>query len=429
MHRSTGAVPLFSLPSRTVHSDFDGWQELHADGGCGTPSAPPLARIDDGGILLAKGLLHAVGLQEELLERVLNLARATLTPSQFQRLDRKGFESIHTVLTAAELEKFYLDVREDLAARFPGFVRRMLRHALPLPERFFINANTVVRFMVPHEALHRGYAHFRKHLGKLDLHGPHHDYWQGVATNAINIWMALGRVRPGNGLALYPHLWGKTLPRGVSHVRDDQYLGTPLVVSCEPGDVVFFHSHHMHGSILNHTDETRFVITGRFTVDEPRHPHRDPARQLDYFDSERVGETTGAEALIPKTPLAADASFPITSVTRAVREVHAQHELAALAEGEIAAYGPRHVAVRHAGRTHVLSRFCPHQGADLSLGRLTPDGALVCPWHVHPFDIRTGVGACAMLRLDCGVSSQPTVDDTARAEVPRPEENDALPKS
>ncbi len=407
-----GTLP--SLPSSPVDSDFGDWEEIHADGRCGSLSAPPLERIAGGGILLAKGLLRAAGLQEELLGRALNVARGTLPPSQSQRLDLEGFERIHTVLTAAELEKFYLDVRVDLAERFPGFVKRMLRHALPLPERFFINANTVVRFIVPHDVLHRGYAHFRRHLGKLDLHGPHHDYWQGVATNAINVWMALGRVRPGNGLALYPNLWGKTLPRGVSHVRDDQHLGTPLVVSCDPGDVVFFHSHHMHSSILNHTDETRFVITGRFTVDEPRHPRRDPAQQLDYFDSERVGEITGAEALIPKRPLDADASFPITSVTRPVREVHAPDELATLAEGEIAAYGPRHVAMRHGGRVHVLSRFCPHQGADMSLGRLTPEGTLVCPWHVHPFDIRTGVGACTMLRLACGVSPQPTVDDASR---------------
>ena len=397
-----------------MNPDFDGWQELHADGGSGSLSAPPLELIGNGRILLARGLLQHVGLQDELLGRALNVARATLRPSQFQRLDREGFEKIHTVLAATELEKLYLDVRADLAERFPGFVKRMLRRALPLPERFFINANTVVRFMVPYEELHRGYAHFRKHLGKLDLHGPHHDYWQGVATNAINIWMALGRVLPGNGLALYPELWGKTLPRGASHVRDDQHLGTPLVVSCEPGDVLFFHSHHMHSSILNHTDETRFVITGRFTVDEPRHPRQDPARQLDYFDSERVGETTGAEALIPKTPLAVDASFPITSVTRRVRDVQSADEIAALAEGEIAAHGPRHVAVRHEGRTHVLSRFCPHQGADLSLGRLTPDGMLVCPWHLHPFDIRTGVGACPMLRLDCGVPPRPTENNTAR---------------
>lgn len=37
-----------------------------------------------------------------------------------------------------------------------------------------------------------------------------------------------------------------------------------------------------------------------------------------------------------------------------------------------------------------LDDACPHQGAPLSKGECTLNGAIVCPWHKYPFDLKTG---------------------------------------
>jgi nitrite reductase/ring-hydroxylating ferredoxin subunit len=46
------------------------------------------------------------------------------------------------------------------------------------------------------------------------------------------------------------------------------------------------------------------------------------------------------------------------------------------------------------GEIFRFRRYCPHQGADLSLGRLIDD-QVVCPWHNLPFDLRSGQAACS----------------------------------
>lgn len=42
------------------------------------------------------------------------------------------------------------------------------------------------------------------------------------------------------------------------------------------------------------------------------------------------------------------------------------------------------------GRDFAVSRRCRHQLADLSKGRVAPDGCLVCPWHGARYDTGTG---------------------------------------
>ena len=47
-----------------------------------------------------------------------------------------------------------------------------------------------------------------------------------------------------------------------------------------------------------------------------------------------------------------------------------------------------------------LSRYCPHQGADLAQG-FVKDGKLRCPWHNLPFD-KHGKQPCSKMKnLKC----------------------------
>jgi 3-phenylpropionate/trans-cinnamate dioxygenase ferredoxin component len=55
----------------------------------------------------------------------------------------------------------------------------------------------------------------------------------------------------------------------------------------------------------------------------------------------------------------------------------------------IAVGGHRLLLVRHAGGIVAAERACPHEGADLALGRCAA-GRLHCPRHLASFDLRDG---------------------------------------
>lgn len=46
--------------------------------------------------------------------------------------------------------------------------------------------------------------------------------------------------------------------------------------------------------------------------------------------------------------------------------------------------------VNHSGRLCALKNVCPHMQAPLQKGKITSDGAIVCPWHRSAFDLITG---------------------------------------
>jgi UDP-MurNAc hydroxylase len=49
--------------------------------------------------------------------------------------------------------------------------------------------------------------------------------------------------------------------------------------------------------------------------------------------------------------------------------------------------------IHYHGGDYTIDRFCPHQGADLALGRIDEPGLLVCPRHSWRFDLSKG-GKC-----------------------------------
>ncbi len=53
--------------------------------------------------------------------------------------------------------------------------------------------------------------------------------------------------------------------------------------------------------------------------------------------------------------------------------------------------GKKLCAVKSEGEIYVVERKCPHAGADLSSGWCS-NGNLVCPYHRHEFDLKTGRG-------------------------------------
>ena len=60
-----------------------------------------------------------------------------------------------------------------------------------------------------------------------------------------------------------------------------------------------------------------------------------------------------------------------------------------VADGKVAEVGGYAVGVSK-GEPFAVSRRCRHLGADLSGGKVSPEGCLVCPWHQSEYDVSTG---------------------------------------
>ena len=41
--------------------------------------------------------------------------------------------------------------------------------------------------------------------------------------------------------------------------------------------------------------------------------------------------------------------------------------------------------LNHEGKLYALSNACPHLKLSMKKGKITPDGAIVCPWHRSQF--------------------------------------------
>jgi nitrite reductase/ring-hydroxylating ferredoxin subunit len=66
---------------------------------------------------------------------------------------------------------------------------------------------------------------------------------------------------------------------------------------------------------------------------------------------------------------------------------------APLPEGErqvVAAGGRKVLVLNHQGQYYAIDSACPHLKLPMKNGKITEDGAIVCPWHRSAFDLRTG---------------------------------------
>jgi nitrite reductase/ring-hydroxylating ferredoxin subunit len=65
----------------------------------------------------------------------------------------------------------------------------------------------------------------------------------------------------------------------------------------------------------------------------------------------------------------------------------------ALAPGgrEVVKVGNRNILLlNHNGQFYAVDNVCPHLKLQMKKGKVTTDGAIVCPWHRSAFDLCTG---------------------------------------
>ena len=183
-----------------------------------------------------------------------------------------------------------------------------------------------------------------------------------------------------------------------------------MTFELQPGDTVLFHSNHVHGSEINRTDFTRYVVSYRISFEAPQFPHGH------YHSYKHAGFARGWLGTISTLPANLQWSYVRSLARRAVAKVSgrggalqapaaspaaiAQRESAAplrvdqIPVGAIVPY-TSHVVVARLSETEFVatSRTCPHKGGDLADG-FVDGGRVVCPWHNLPFDPASGRATC-----------------------------------
>jgi nitrite reductase/ring-hydroxylating ferredoxin subunit len=367
-------------------------------------------RVLAGEVVVVRGGLQRAGLLEPILKLSLEAVADEIGPDAAAAVTARGFEKIHEIVPASEIPRLTDEIYARVAARAQQDLSILVPSIFAGVRRYYFESSPNVRFHVPFDTTRGDRALFndftRKHgEGKLTAHGPHRDSWLDCPDNGVNIWIAMGRVRRGNGLTVYRNEYERHQRyTGMGNIARDERLTEPLTFDLEPGDFVLFHTDQLHGSALNYTDETRFVVSYRMTFDRPHFPN---GHYHSYCHSGLAGGPFRAAATLPALMQPSYVRSFGERVAQKLRPTKPERiELASASSGDlremrIGEIRPtdKKTCVARLGEDEFVTfdRRCPHQGADLAMGHVT-DGRIVCPWHNLPFDPATGQSPCQSLR-------------------------------
>lgn len=386
------------------------------EGQCAVDSV--IDRVNQGELVIWRRGMQDLKVMDQARDLVVDCVRKVSGDSAAEAVSNDGVEQIHRHISLDDVEAVYKEARVILADKMPAVTAQTFRD-LGVKEEFYVHDASLIRLMMPFDVMKSKQQEFKKHLGKLTLHGPHHDHYQNVPVNAINTWTAIGRVDADNGMLIYPEIWGKNLPMENDEIRSDQYLGKPVAIEMEPGDILIFHSNHMHASRINSTEETRVVLTNRICLEKPDYP--DAARPQKYFMSSAFPQNmdmlnlfsqkgfVGSKGKTLKTGLsralhkvATRAGFDFrkmpeeTNNTINLEPVSRDELKSALSEGDLVVLDDKTCAAKVDGDVIAFRRQCPHQGADLALG-FVEGGKVFCPYHGLKICLKTGDASCSSI--------------------------------
>jgi nitrite reductase/ring-hydroxylating ferredoxin subunit len=385
-------------------------------------------RILDGEVFILRRGLQTLGLLDDLIASSLEGIRKSVGPDVAARARRDGFDRIHEWIDAADLpgmtEAVYLSVAKPVRAMLEQFIRKVF----PGEGNYYYEKSPNVRFHIPYELAARHQSSFNRFAdsrgqGKITAHGPHRDSWVDCPDNVVNIWIAIGPVRRGNGLTIFAQDYREQLAFRNGYLAPNQALHMPMTFDLEPGDVILFHSDHVHGSELNVTDSTRFAISHRITFGKPHFPYghyhhylhaglaagplwwlaQVPANLQRSYVADRLRRLMWKAGLLKSTGSKQASSGDEGSGESAGQEVvelsnaGGSVAVADLPIGAIRAVS-KSLCVARLGEDEfvAMSRRCPHAGGDLASGWIA-DARPVCPMHNLSFDPKTGAAACRAL--------------------------------
>lgn len=375
---------------------------------------PALARrILSGEVVVVRQGLQQAGVFDLMVEATQAGLGDALGTEKAEAIHQRGYEHIHELVSPGDIPRVTDAVYAPMKQRALEMLDKLAPALFGLGGRFFYETSPNVRFHIPYDlaAAHRkAYDAFAvtHGQGKIAPHGPHRDPWLDCPDNVINVWIAVGPVAHGNGLTVFPDSYKvKQRFRPDGEIDEREPLTRPVTFDLSPGDMVLFHSDHLHGSELNRLDLTRYVVSFRVGVEKPHFPNGH------YHAYSSSAWARGPLKALATLPAQAQASYLRSLSARVIRKLSGRRPEAEPAEehfaadasipvadlpvGAVRAVSPEACVARLGPDSFVgLSRRCPHRGGDFANGFVT-DGQVVCPWHNLPFDAATGASACSSL--------------------------------
>jgi nitrite reductase/ring-hydroxylating ferredoxin subunit len=378
------------------------------------PRAVPIdqvvARVTAGEVIVLRGCLQELGYFATFQSIIRNVFEAFIGADKADAVMAEGVQWLHLYVSSKQLTEITKRLQTDLGTVSMMMVKQVARDLLGVREDAYAEESRNIRIFVPQDSWAIGrddYLQFERerNRGKLTLHGPHTDVWGYHPLNVINVWTAIGPVLPGNGMSIWPELFGRIPPMGEWHVsRTDQVLGTPFGVSLNAGDALLFHIGHIHGSRINQTDQTRFVCSARFTVGPPILFDKPWYSYMNIDDiPDRIGTAAAPCATDPERPAVPPAN--IDTANRLPEPVASRpgeipgtlvFESRSLGIGEVRPLTADYCVARSQDGVFAFSRHCPHEGGDLAAGYIRGD-QVYCPGHNLGIDLHTGQSPCRSL--------------------------------
>ena len=395
-------------------------------------------RIVGGEVVVYRQALQAFDLYDLWREATLRGITKSVGKAAADRCLTDGFHRIHEWVSPTKIPELTDAVYAEIDPLASEFLERFMSGAFPDVDNFYYEKKPNVRFHIPYDlaqSFKKEFDEFAKDhgQGKIAAHGPHRDSWLDCPSNGLNLWFAMGRIRPGNGLTIYPEDYEgeyKFQPSG--DIADGQKLHKAISFDLHPGDVVMFHTDHVHGSELNRTNETRFAISCRLSIDKPHFPnlHYHHYVNANWHKSAALRPLAELPAMFQPSfvnSLATRARFKLLGEGKPVPAPTAPEiigtkvgdvievALADLPVGEVHGVSAALCVARLSEHEVVaLTRRCPHAGGDLANGWVDGD-AVVCPWHNLPYSARSGKSACeslpALKRVFCEIRGEKVIID------------------
>ena len=365
-------------------------------------------RVRAGDIIIVRGICQHLDYFDEIHDKLIDRIRSHAGEDVATAIRERGIQHMHEYLDGEKLFDINIAVRKPLGAAMIGFVIRFVHDTLNYSKPVYIHSQTIVRFFCPYEYTREHATTLQHAPGFTQIQGPHRDSWFDHATRGLNLWLAVGPVRAGNGLLIYPRLWGKDIPHnGLYQISRKQPLGKPINFELDPGDMIFFAGEHFHSSEVNATGETRIVLTNRFCLDRPVFSE---SNQIHHWIHSIAYSNPFQRHLrwlidIPYSQLFGYLTSRIlrrlrkfVGVEKVARPIDVEAlEFENLREPNIRIVDNATIAVTLDGEEQLLSRYCPHEGADLAFGYIKGSN-IYCAWHNAAFDWRSGKSHCAGLK-------------------------------
>lgn len=232
--------------------------------------------INNGDFLVFKKLFIKLDFFKDSIRKIGSLLKLEL---ENEKEFIEFFDNFHNSKLSDEIIKIQDLLEKKLKSYFIDNTVKITKELLRT-NNFWVNDSGILRIMMPYSNM-RNHNFSKRHKGRLELHDPHFDSQQSVAHNAVNLWIPISTINKQNSLLAYPDTFGKEIKSQLvngtpymSKIAKDAFLGKPLVIECDYGDIVILNGDLAHSSIINTSNVTPWVISNRITIGEPEHSRK-----------------------------------------------------------------------------------------------------------------------------------------------------------